>query len=146
MGVKSYKLLQYDADTPNVPVITTIEVAQISDLSSSISTAISAAIAAAASAYATSTQGTKADSALQPGGAGTVATDTGWTANSTVGDKTAALTGYTNGLDGTMVAALNLVSANTGTALSTALDVIILLVKKVAALQTCLVANKVPNA
>lgn len=72
--------------------------------------------------------------------------DTGWTANSTVGDKTAILASYTNGLNGTMVTALNVVSAGTGTALSSALDTIALLVKKTAALETALVANKVPNA
>lgn len=41
--------------------------------------------------------------------------DSGWTANSTVGDKTAALAAYSNGLNGTMVAALNVASTGTGT-------------------------------
>lgn len=72
--------------------------------------------------------------------------DTGWTANNTVGDKTAALSSYSNGLNGTMITALNLVSANTGTVLSAATDIIVLLVKKVAALETALVSNKTPNA
>lgn len=72
--------------------------------------------------------------------------DTGWTANSTAGDKTVVLAAYTNGIDGTMVTALNVVSAGTGTALSSALDVIALLVKKTAALETALVANVRPNA
>lgn len=91
-------------------------------------------------------QGALATTALQPGGSGTVSADTGWTANNTVGDKTVALSSYTNGLSGTMVTALNVVSANTGTALSAAMDIIVLLVKKVAALETALAANKLPNA
>lgn len=74
------------------------------------------------------------------------ASDTGWTANSTAGDKTAVLAVYTNGLNGTMVAALNVVSAGTGTALSSGLDAVALLVKKVAALETALVAGLTPNA
>lgn len=72
--------------------------------------------------------------------------DTGWTGNSTAGDKTAVLAAYTNGLNGTMVTALNLVSSGTGTALSTALDAVAILVKKVAALETVLVAGRLPNA
>lgn len=72
--------------------------------------------------------------------------DTGWTANLTSGDKTAQLSSYTNGLNGTMVSALNVVSGGTGTALSAAMDVIVILVKKVAALETVLAANKRPNA
>lgn len=109
MGTKSYKLLQYDSDAPNVPVILTITAAQIAD--------------------------------LVP-----VTTDTGWTANSTSGDKTAVLSSYSNGLNGTMVTALNVVSANTGTALSAAMDIIVLLVKKVAAMETALAAGKLPDA
>lgn len=72
--------------------------------------------------------------------------DSGWTGNSTAGDKTAALSSYSNGLSGTMVTALNIVSANTGTALSAAMDIIVLLVKKVAALETALVAANLQNA
>lgn len=71
--------------------------------------------------------------------------DTGWTANSTAGDKTTALVTYSNGLSGTMVTALNVVSASTGTALSAAMDVIVNLVKKVAALETALASGKLPN-
>lgn len=86
----------------------------------------------------------------QPGVAAIIALmpsiDTGWTANSTVGDKTAQLSSYSNGLNGTMVSALNVVSSGTGTALSAAMDIIVILVKKVAALETALVANKLPNA
>lgn len=74
-----------------------------------------------------------------------VTVDSGWTANSTAGDKTAILSSYSNGLSGTMVTALNLVSANTGTALSAAMNIVVLLVKKVAALETALAANKLPN-
>jgi len=77
---------------------------------------------------------------------GVVTADTGWTANTTAGDKTAQLVAYTNGLNGTMVSALNVVSTGTGDALNTALATIALLVKKVAALETALVAGKIPNA
>lgn len=72
--------------------------------------------------------------------------DSGWTANNTVGDKSVALSSYSNGLNGTMVSALNVVSTGTGTALSAAMDIIVLLVKKVAALETALAAGKLPNA
>lgn len=75
-----------------------------------------------------------------------VTVDSGWTPNNTAGDKTAALSSYSNGLNGTMVAALNVVSGGTGTALSAAMDVIVILVKKLAALETALAANKLPNA
>lgn len=95
---------------------------------------------------ATAAQGALASTALQPGGAGTLAADTGWTANSTVGDKTAQIVAYVAGIDGTMVTALNVVSANTGTKLALLDATVVLLVKKVAALETALVANKVPNA
>lgn len=72
--------------------------------------------------------------------------DTGWTGNAGTGDKTVALSNYTNGLNGTMVTALNLVSGSTGTVLSAALDMIVNLNKKVQALETTLAANKLPNA
>lgn len=71
--------------------------------------------------------------------------DTGWTANAGAGDKTVALSNYANGLNGTMVSALNVVSSGTGTALSTAMDMIVNLTKKVQALETALAANKLPN-
>lgn len=74
------------------------------------------------------------------------AADTGYTANSTAGDKTTQLAAYVNGVSGTMVTALNVVSAGTGTALSATADVVVLLVKKVAALETTLAAGKFPNA
>lgn len=76
----------------------------------------------------------------------TPAIDTGYTANSTAGDKTAQLVAYTNSLNGTMVSALNVVSTGAGTALSSGLDSIALLVKKVAALETTLASGKLPNA
>jgi len=75
-----------------------------------------------------------------------MAADTGWTANSSAGDKTAVVTDYVSTLDGTMVTALNVVSAGTGTALSSALDVVVLLRKKVQALEAALALNKLPNA
>lgn len=109
MGVKTYKLLQYDVDTPNVPVLITVSAAQISDLVA-------------------------------------IAADTGWAANTATGDKTVVLTTYVNNLAGGAVTAINLVSAGAGDALSAALDTIVLLVKKVAALETALVASKLPNA
>lgn len=109
MGTKSYKILQYDSDAPNVPVILTIAAAQIADL-----VAVSA--------------------------------DTGWAANTATSDKTVVLTTYVNNLAGGAVTAINLVSAGAGDALSAALDTIVLLVKKVAALETALVASKLPNA
>lgn len=72
--------------------------------------------------------------------------DTGWTGNSGAGDKTVALTNYANGLNGTMVTALNVVSGGTGTALSAGFDALVLLNKKVQALETALAAAKLPNA
>lgn len=72
--------------------------------------------------------------------------DTGWTANSSAGDKTSVVTDYVNGIDATMVTALNLVSANLGTNLSAACDVIVLLRKKVQALESALATSKLPNA
>lgn len=118
-----------------------------------------------AAAFATAAQGVKADSALQSqlnadwsSGSGAsqvlnkpalgtqMAVDSGWTANSTEGDKSAVLASYSNGLNSTIISALNLAAANSGTVLSLALDVIVLLVKKVAALETALVAGKLPNA
>lgn len=76
----------------------------------------------------------------------TFVTDTGYTANTSSGDKSAVITNYTNTLDGTMVAALNVVSGGTGTALSAALDALVLVRKKVQALEATLAAGKFPNA
>jgi hypothetical protein len=72
--------------------------------------------------------------------------DTGYTANTSAGDKTVVVTDYTNTFNGTMLAALDVVSAGAGTALSLALDTIVLLRKKVQALETTLAAGKLPNA
>lgn len=72
--------------------------------------------------------------------------DTGWTANGTAGDKTVAVQTYTNGITGTMVTALNVTSGGLGTALSALADQVAALTKKVAALETALVASKLPNA
>jgi hypothetical protein len=72
--------------------------------------------------------------------------DSGYSANTATADKTAVLATYTNGVNGTMVTALNVVSAGTGTALSAGLDVVVLLVKKLAALEATLAAGKFPNA
>jgi hypothetical protein len=71
--------------------------------------------------------------------------DTGWTVNNTVGDKTAALSSYSNGLNSTMIAALNVASTGTGTAISAAFDVLVVVVKQLAAVRTALVAQKIPN-
>lgn len=76
----------------------------------------------------------------------TLPVDTGYTAIAATGSKSAALTTYANGLNGTMVSALNVVSAGTGTALSTALDTIVILVQRLSALEATLAAGKLPNA
>lgn len=72
--------------------------------------------------------------------------DSGWTANSGVGDKTVALANYSNGINGTMVSALNVVSSGTGTALSALADMVVNLTKKVQAMETAAAANKLANA
>lgn len=93
-----------------------------------------------------SISGSYTDLSSKPTIGNNITTDTGWTSNSGAGDKTVALTNYANGLNGTMVTALNLVSGSTGTVLSAALDALVLLNKKVQALETALAANKLPNA
>lgn len=75
-----------------------------------------------------------------------VSADTGWTANASAGDKTVAVTDYTPGLDGTMVAALNLVSSGAGDALSAEQTQVQLLTKKFQALETALANALRPNA
>lgn len=88
-------------------------------------------------AFATSAQGTKADSALQPGGAGTVSADSGWTGNADSGTKSIAVPS-TASLT-TLATAMNLAVAGSGTAfLATA--------EKLKAIETVLVSFKVPNA
>lgn len=123
------------------------------------------AAAAAFGDFATSAQGVRADSAIQPAGDGStligitaaqvgaapessgVAADTGWTANASAGDKTQSVANYSgSGLDGTMVAALNLVSSGTGDALVQDEARVQELIKKVQALETSLAAGLRPNA
>lgn len=99
-----------------------------------------------AAAFATAAQGALAASALQSQAGLILTADSGWTANSTAGDKTASLSSYSNGLNSTIIAALNLAAANSGTALGAALDVLVVVVKKLAALETAFVASKIPNA
>lgn len=65
--------------------------------------------------------------------------------NNTVGDKTAALSSYSNGLNSTIITAMNLAAANSGTTISAALDVLVVVVKQLAAIRTALVAAKIPN-
>lgn len=72
--------------------------------------------------------------------------DTGWTANSGVGDKTIAVPVYTAAITGTMVTALNVVSAGLGTALTNLESQLVAQNKKLLALETALAANKLPNA
>lgn len=113
-----------------------------------LATIIDAGTAAshASSDFATAAQGALAATALQSQAGLILTADTGWTANNTSGDKTAALSSYSNGLNSTIIAALNLAAANSGTALGAALDVLVVVVKKLAALETTLVASKIPNA
>lgn len=92
------------------------------------------------------TSGVYSDLTGKPSLGTQMSADTGWTANNTAGDKTAALSSYSNGLNGTMVTALNVVSGGTGTALSAAMDVLVIVVKKLAAIETVLVSSKLPNA
>lgn len=75
-----------------------------------------------------------------------VSRDTGWVANSSVGDKTAVVTDYVNGIDGTMVTALNVVSTGLGTAISALADAVVLVRKKQQAIETALASGKLPNA
>lgn len=72
--------------------------------------------------------------------------DTGWTANSTAGDKTVAVAAYTNGISGTMVTALNVTSGGLGTALSALADQLAAVTKKLAAIETANAAGKFANA
>lgn len=83
--------------------------------------------------YATAAQGTSADSAF----AAIIYTDTGWTANSDAGDKTAAIPSSAT-LDA-MQAALNLVVAGFG-------DAFVASAEKTKALEAALVARVTPNA
>lgn len=87
--------------------------------------------------FATAAQGTKADSAIQPGNAGLIVADTGWTANADSGSKTVAI-GSTATLD-TIATALNLVTAGAGTQLEN-------IAQKVKAIEAALVNSLRPNA
>lgn len=89
------------------------------------------------SAFATSAQGTKADSALQPGGSGTVSADTGWTGNADSGSKSAVIPA--SATLATIQTAMNLAVAGSGDALAAT-------AAKVKAIEAALVAFKVPNA
>lgn len=71
--------------------------------------------------------------------------DTGWTANSYSGVKTASLATYSLVISGTMSTALSVVSAGLGASLVTMDQTIQLLVQQVAALRTALIAAKLPN-
>lgn len=91
----------------------------------------------ASSTFATTAQGAKADSALQPGGSGTVSADTGWTGNTDTGSKSAVIPASATLT--AMQAALNLVVAGFG-------DAFVATAAKVKALEAAGVAFKVPNA
>lgn len=91
----------------------------------------------ATGAFATAAQGTKADSAIQPGNAGLIVAGAGWTANADGGDKTAVI-GSTATLD-TIATALNIVTAGAGTQLEN-------IAQKVKALETALANSLRPNA
>lgn len=71
--------------------------------------------------------------------------DTGWTANTYGGVKTAVLVTYSLVISGAMVTALNLTSSGLGTSLVTMDQTLQLLVQQVAALRTALIAAKLPN-
>ena len=76
---------------------------------------------------------------------GLMTADTGWTANSYAGVKTASLVTYSLVINGTMSTALGVVSTGLGASLVTMDQTIQLLVQQVAALRTALVAAKLPN-
>lgn len=99
--------------------------------------ALGTASTQATGAFATAAQGTKADSAIQPGNAGLIVAGTGWTANADGGDKTVAI-GNTATLD-TIATALNIVTAGAGTQLEN-------IAQKVKAMETALANSLRPNA
>lgn len=73
--------------------------------------------------------------------------DTGWTANAGAGSKTTSIANYSSGgITGTMVTALNTVSAGIGTQLQTMDVQVAALTAKIAALETALATGKLPNA
>lgn len=77
---------------------------------------------------------------------GEITADVSWAANTSTGDKTAVIPDYVNGISGTMVTALNLVSTGLGTELSSLADCIVATRKKAAALQEAARTSKQPNA
>lgn len=116
--------------------------AQTAAIASSASS-LTAAIAALATVGRT---GAYSDLSGKPSLGTQMSVDTGWSANSTAGDKTAVLTAFTNNISGAMVTALDLTSPGLGTALSGMADMLVLVVKKLAAHETALVAAKLPSA
>lgn len=92
------------------------------------------------------TSGSYADLSGRPSLGTQMSVDTGWTAATATPDKTVVLADYSNGVNGTMVTALNLVSAGTGTAIAAGFDQVVVLTKQVAALRAILLAAKLPNA
>lgn len=118
----------------------------ISDFSAAAISAVTWSTLTGKPTFATvATSGAYADLSGLPSIGTQFSVDSGWTANSTVGDKTAALAAYSNGINGTMVTALNVVSGGTGTALSAGFDVLVNVVKQVAAIRTALIVAKIPN-
>lgn len=85
---------------------------------------------------ATAAQGALAASAVQPGGTGTIAADTGWTANADAGDKTKVIANASNIV--TIAAALDIAVSGAGTLLLNTAE-------KVKSLETALAAAKRPN-
>lgn len=76
---------------------------------------------------------------------GLMIVDSGWTANTYSGLKSAVLVTYSQVISGTMSTALNLTSAGLGASLVTMDQTIQLLVQQLAGLRTALVAGKLPN-
>lgn len=81
-------------------------------------------------------------------GAGNIpVADTGYTANSGAGTKTQIVANYAGGgITGAMITALNTVSAGLGTYLGTMDTQVAALTAKLAAIETSLAGNKLPNA
>lgn len=86
--------------------------------------------------FATAAQGTKADSALQPGNTGLLPAGSGWTANTDAGSKTAAVPS-TASLT-TIATAMDLAISGSGAALLATAE-------KLKAIQTALAAQTRPN-
>lgn len=95
---------------------------------------------------AVATSGSYTDLTSKPTIGNNITTDTGWTANSGVGDKTVAIPNYVSGITGTMATALNVTSGGLGTALQTIDTALVAAIKKIQALEIALSTNKLPNA